>query len=63
MLKPDELSRDCLLTLRADIMLDLGILTEIDFNILKVIIGSSNIDAGIPVIKISFLCSWQLNSL
>ena len=38
MLKPNELSHDCLLTLRAHIMLDSGILTEIDFNILEVIL-------------------------
>ena len=39
----DELSRDFLFTLRADIMLNLEIITEINFNILEVIlIGSLN---------------------
>ena len=41
MSKPDELSGDCLLTLRADIMLDLGILIEIVINILEVILIGS----------------------
>ena len=54
MLQSDELSRDFLLILRADTMLDIGLLTPIVFKILKVmLIGFSDINSGIPVINIS----------